>query len=72
MATISFTIPDDKVDAIVSTLCQAYDYDAMKLVDETQVQFARRMMLYAIKENLQTAQRIVLAAQAAIVAEDIS
>ena len=40
---ITFTIPDDKKDTLLGAFCWQFGYDENKLVDETKLQFSKRM-----------------------------
>jgi hypothetical protein len=49
MATISFSIPDDKITGIVDAICAYFDYNNSLLEGETKAQFAKRMMATQLK-----------------------
>jgi len=55
MATLQFTVPDAVLPRVIAVLCAKYDYDSTKQVNETQQQFARRMMIDAMKREIHSA-----------------
>ena len=52
MANITITIPDDKVQLVLDSVSHVHGYDQNKLEGETQVQFAKRLLIKWLKSSV--------------------
>lgn len=60
MALISLTIPDAILPRVIAAVSIKFDFNKNKLVSETQAQFAKRMLVTALKQWVKDGERIAV------------